>query len=226
MINRLALLFAAAFSFLLSYSQEVPSLLRLRTGSIVLKNNLRSINRDSLSRRVLHRNKGFVILQFETLPTTKERDQLAAKGIELLEYIPDNAYTATVKGSFPFEVLLAAKAKDVYQPTPQQKMDVSLASGLFPTYSVKVKGTVDVWISFPKTFSVEEVEASLKEEGAIILATPFIQYRIIHARIATQKLFQIADQPTVAFITPAPPPDQPLNNNSRSESECIECICR
>ena len=43
--------------------------------------------------------KSFIVIQFESIPTEKEKQQLKQEGIELLDYIPNNAYTATVTGS-------------------------------------------------------------------------------------------------------------------------------
>ena len=40
-----------------------------------------------------------------------------------------------------------------------------LSKGNFPAWAVKVAGTIDVWVSFPKSFSYEEVLQEIKKRN-------------------------------------------------------------
>jgi hypothetical protein len=53
-------------------------------------------------------------------------------------------------------------AKSLFQLSPQQKMGEYFSKGLVPAWAVKVEGTVDVWISFPKTLDASVVIAALR----------------------------------------------------------------
>jgi hypothetical protein len=134
--------------------------LLFRNGSFTPERNISTNRIAELNRKMtsFHR-KSFVVIQFEGIPTEAETQQLKVNGIELLDYIPNNAYTATVSRGLSVSSLQEVKIRSVIELTAKQKIHPSLANGTFPAHAVKVAGTVDIWISFPKTFSALEVEA-------------------------------------------------------------------
>jgi hypothetical protein len=215
MKNCLALLIPLLFFSPYTYSQKISSNLHLRSGNIAPTSRLSINGIDSLNKRILLDKAAFVIIQFEAIPTELQKKQLSLQGIELLNYIPDNAYTATVRTGLRTDVLSKVKVRGIYTLAPQQKMDGALASGLWPSYSVKVKGTVDVWISFSKTFTAEAVVGLLEAMKMDIISTDMAAYNVLALRVPTHLIFNLASQPFVEFIAPAPPPDQTLNGNSR-----------
>ena len=162
--------------------------------------------------------KTFAILQFETIPAEATKKMLSANGIELLEYIPNNAYTVTISGNPSLTILEQAKARAIFQPSPEQKMETRLASGIIPSSAVKVAGTVDLWISFPKTFSSQEVINDLKQLNIDILSTQYQSFRILSLRIALNRLKELAALSFVEYVQAAPGGDQHLNFNSRYAS--------
>ena len=101
--------------------------------------------------------KSFVVIQFENIPGEQEKQQLKLAGIELLDYIPNNAYSATVTGSLNSQALAQLKARAVIEMSPALKMQPALLAGNYPAWATKVPGTIDVWISFPKSYSFETV---------------------------------------------------------------------
>src|SRR4029079_12965037 len=124
------------------------------------------------------------VLQFESLPTEAMKKHLSENGIELLEYIPDNAYTVTISGAPNLNILEAARARSIYQPLPEQKMETRLSLGLIPPSAIKIAGTVDVWVSFPKTFSPEDVVSNLKQLNIDVLSAQYQSYHILSLRVA------------------------------------------
>ncbi|HYM94601.1 MAG TPA: S8 family serine peptidase, partial [Chitinophagaceae bacterium] len=208
----------AVLSFLCISSiaqQQDPYLLQLNTGSFVPEKNITTEKIDTLNLRASRSaGKTFTIIQFESIPTEDDRKQLQQAGIELLDYIPNNAYTATISGSLNITLLKQVKARAIVYPTPEQKMQPDLAKGYFPSWSVKVTGTLDVWISFPKTFSFETVSSELKKKNFDIISTTFKSYRVIALRISTQRIQELASLPYIEYVQPAPHEDQSLNHQS------------
>jgi len=128
--------------------------LLLKSGSVIPEKNITADKITELDRKSVKADgKSFLVIQFENIPSEAERKQLQQAGIELLDYVPNNAYTVTVTGSLNTALLQQVKARSVIALTPEQKMQPSLAKGIYPAWAVKVGGTVDVLISFPKTFS-------------------------------------------------------------------------
>lgn len=158
--------------------------------------------------------KTFAIIQFETIPTENEKQQLLQSGIELLEYVPNTAYTASVSGQLTSEFLSQMKVRAVVELSAQQKMQPELARGLLPAHAVEVPGTVNVWISFPKSFSFEAVSKALQKNNFDILNTDYKSYRVIALRTATIRLEELASLPFIEYVQAAPKEDQELNYNS------------
>src|SRR5438270_4319510 len=148
--NRFYLLSVLLWLSSLAFAQHDEGLY-LRTGKLVVKSNLRQSLLDSFNTRAPRfLDRAFSVFQFDAIPTQQIRNQLSAEGIELLDYLPEKAYTASIRGALRVDALQQAKVKSLVQLEPVQKMEPRLANGILPPSSVKIAGTVDVWISFPK----------------------------------------------------------------------------
>jgi hypothetical protein len=205
-------------SFSLS-AQQLPDdsryRLQLQSGSFIPEKNIVPGKLRTIDQRAIAVNgKSFAILQFENIPTNAQRKQLQQNGIELLDYIPANAYTVTITGSINHGLLQQNRVRAFVELDPVQKMHPGLTKSELPAYAVKVTGTVDVLISFPKTFSFEEVSAELKAKNFDINGTAYKTYRIIGLRVATQRLHELASLPIVEYVQPAPGEPTLLNNKS------------
>src|SRR5688572_9851501 len=193
--------------------------LSLKSGSFVPQKNIVESGISELNKKALRTaGKSYLIIQFENIPSENEKKQLRNEGIELLDYIPNNAYTATVTGSLNRTTLNRVKARAIVELGPEQKMESSLANGLYPTWAVKTAGTVDVWISFPKTFSYQQVSAEIKLRNFDIISTEYKVYNIIDLRIATSRLKELAALPFIDYVQPAPKEDEPINNKSTANT--------
>ncbi|WP_439558401.1 S8 family serine peptidase, partial [Dyadobacter sp.] len=191
--------------------------IQLRSGSFTPEKNISEKNA-SLRLSQEGRQKSFVIIQFEDIPTAQERNQLRAEGIELLEYIPNYAYTATVTGSNSQRALARTKGRAMIELFPEQKMQATLANGRFPTHAVKEPGTIDVWINYPRTFSTEEVKAGLKTVDASLISEQFAAYQILELRVPAGRLKELAALPFVQYVQAKPQPDKPFNDKSTANS--------
>ena len=186
--------------------------LLLKTGIVTPEKNI-TVERVNQFNQTTERKAGinFAIIQFEQLPTENEKQLLKSAGIELLDYIPNNAYTVTITGSINENVLLQTKVRSVIELTPSQKMHSSLSSGLFPAWAVKVQGTVDVWISFPRSFIFEKVKKELQGKNIDIIGDLYKDYNILSLRVAAERVFELASLPFIEYVQPAPGEDKPLN---------------
>jgi len=214
-LNRLllpALLLLASLSF-------AQSRLYLRSGTVAVSDNLRASVVDSMNTGLSrYKDKALLVVRFSALPSAAARKILSDAGIELLEYIPDAAYTATVSGRLDLRILQQAGVTGIMTLSPTQKMDALLARGTPPARAIRIPGTVDVWVSFPKTFTPSEALAGLKEQNVDILSTRLSDYRIVSVRIAANRLYDLAALPFIDYVQSAPAEDQTLNANSRAAS--------
>jgi hypothetical protein len=189
--------------------------LMLRSGSFIPEKNITTEKIDQFNRNAARTSgKTFTIIQFEQLPSEPEKQLLQQRGIELLDYIPNNAYTATVSGSVDANLLTQVKARSVIELSANHKMRPELFKGDFPAWAVKIAGTVDVWISFPKTYSYEEVRTELINRNIDILSEDHKNYNILSLRIVVKRLGELAMLPFIEYVESAPNEFQPLNYNS------------
>src|SRR4026207_292118 len=83
------------FFSITSFSQkDISSGLQLRSGKIFTEKNITAENVKTFTERLQKVNgRSFAVLQFDRLPSEAKKQELATAGIQLLEYIPGNAYT-------------------------------------------------------------------------------------------------------------------------------------
>ena len=203
------------FVFSANAQQDTRYALLLKSGAVYPTKNISASRLDSMNNRTARTGgKTFAVLQFEQLPTLAERQQLLQEGIKLLDYIPNNAYTVTITGSLSETVLQRVRARAIIEPTAQQKMTPELARGAFPSHAVKTPGTIDLWISFPRSFLPDQVKAELKRNNYDLVNTDVQVYRILGVRIAASRIAELASAPWVEYVQPIPVPDRELNSNS------------
>ena len=208
------------FFSIISYSQkDTITALQLRSGKFFTEKNITSENVKSFTARLQKINgKSFAVLQFEQLPSEEKKKELASLGIQLLEYIPANAYTICITKDIDYTILKNAGARSLLELSPMQKMHPAMASGVFPSWAIKTPGLVDVWISFPKTISFDEIKSLLRQKNIEITSLQYSNYNVIGLRIIRNRVNEIASFPFIEYIEPAPHGDQPLNYIAKQNS--------
>ena len=204
-----------------SFSQKDTSFaLQLRSGKIFTEKNITQDQVKRFTDRLQKINgKSFAILQFDQIPTEVKRQVLANAGIQLLEYIPGNAYTICITKNVDHTILQNAGARSILELLPEQKMHPAMAKGIFPSWTIRTPGMAEVWISFPKTISFDEVKNLLRSKNIEITSTRYSRYHVIGLRIIRNRLHEIASFPFIEYIEPAPHGDRPLNYESRNNSK-------
>ncbi|MBS1759414.1 MAG: S8 family serine peptidase [Bacteroidetes bacterium] len=207
------------FAFSVNAQNDNRYQLSLKSGSFTPAKNITSIEIDSFNQTAKKGlGKSLVILQFEEIPNTTTIENLKQQGIELLDYIPNFAYTATISGSLNATTLTQAKTRAVFELQPEMKMQPELTKGIYPSWAVKGDNKLNVWISFPKTFSYQEVAQQLASRNFEIVSTDYNKYQIISLQITTTRLNELASLPFIDYVQAAPPAPQALNTNSMAAS--------
>ena len=206
---------------IVSFSQkDESSALQLRSGKILTEKNITQEKVKSFTEGLQKVNgKSFAVLQFEQLPTETEKQELSASGIQLLEYISGNAYTVCITKNIDHTILQNAGARSILELSPEQKMHPAMAKRTFPSWAIRTPGMVDVWISFPKTISFDEIKGLLRSKNIEITSTQYSRYHVIGLRIIRNRLHEVASFPFIEYIEPAPHGDQLLNYESRNNSK-------
>ena len=185
--------------------------IQLKSGSIFPEKNITVEKLNEYNQRMQRtEQKAFAVIQFDNILTEPEKQQLKLAGIELLEYIPNFAYTVSISGGLDSTVLVKTGARAVVELSPEQKMEPLIAKNIFPSWAVTIPGTVDVWISFPKSFSFESVSQQLTRLNIEIIAANHKQYRILSLRVPSQRIRELATLPFIEYVQAIPHSDQLL----------------
>ena len=216
-------LFTAVFLFavLQTAAQKKDSIL-LQSGWVPTVSNISGAYIENFNRTARReKSRAFVVLQFDAIPNEGVKKSLAAQGIILHEYLPNNAFTATISGNLRSNSLQAARVRSIVSLTPQQKMHSSLWGLQMPHWAVRQAGTVDVMIVFPRSFSAAEVVGLLQEKNISIVSRDLEAYQVLTLRIAVNRLTELAAYPFVTFVEPVSPEPEPLNYNNRWASGAL-----
>lgn len=159
----------------------------------------------------LFNGRRYGLIQFYQIPDEATKKRLAAAGIELLDYIPQNAWTFSAPlGHDPYQVVTNIRA--LVELRPIQKLDEALAAGTYPQWAKNEPGKVDLVL---QTFRKEDVELSqirerLGQLGAKTLeAAPLFQ--TITLRVSIDQISILAAEPWVQWMEPILPPAQKEN---------------
>ncbi|HMU45420.1 MAG TPA: S8 family serine peptidase [Chitinophagaceae bacterium] len=206
-------------SFSLSAQDNSRYNLLLRSGSFIPEKNIEVEKIDQFNNAASRSaGKTFAVIQFENIPGPSQRTLLAQQGIELLDYIPNNAYTVSISGALTVELLRQVSARAVIGLSPLQKMQPELAIKKYPSWAIRSAGTIELWISFARTYSFDWVQQELRRQNFEIVSTLYKNYRIIVLRVPLNRVEELAGNSFIEFVQPAPAKDKALNYNSMFSS--------
>ena len=193
-MKRTTVLLFIIFSTCLNLNAQKSELPVFLKSSVILKTPILSKSGVDSFNRQTHRfhNKVFALLQFQSIPSAESRKLLSAKGVELLDYIPENTFTVSISGNPEFEFLRSVGVKSLLQPTAKQKMEPRLGNGIIPDWSVRMPGTIDVSVGFLKTCSVADVKNFLEQKNITIVSDEWSHHYLLTLRLKTDRLTDLA----------------------------------
>lgn len=169
--------------------------------------------------QAVQEEKSLVIIQFNEIPDEAGQMRLKQSGIELLEYVPDNAYTATIVGQIDWEALKAIGVRAVFKPGAEDIVETLLLAGIVPEHARTVAGKIDVTLSFARSFTWDEVVSDINQIGFELLSDALKSHQILDVRIPEGSIRRLAEFPWVQFIEPVPGPTEMLNDKSTANTK-------
>jgi hypothetical protein len=203
-IKLLPLLFFPAALF----AQEVKNYsLQLNAGQFIPVENVSPLAKDgAIFQNSLYGNKYYVTIQFKNLPDPGVRNQLSALGIELIDYIPNYAYTASIPTGFDLAAFKTLPVRSVVQFTTEQKTPAALYKGEIPAHAIKQAGYADVTIISYEKISAAAIKNSLDALGATILADNQV-FRSFVIRVPQSKVNSLASLSFIQWVEAIAPPN-------------------
>ncbi len=158
----------------------------------------------------------YALMQFYAIPGEKQKAEIEQNGIRLLNYLPHNAWLVAIPVEQTTPDLSRLNVRSILPLTDQQKISEELKSPVLPDYAVKVKGTVDVVVTYFKNANAENVAKALKSAGCEILnkGKNLTTYTV---RVnSANGVAMLAGLSFVQHIQAIPPPPVPDDTKGRS----------
>ena len=188
----------------------------LHSGKFIPAENISSITKNSaVFQQSLFNGKHYVVIQFKALPTQLQKDNLKAVGIELIDYIPNNAYTASVSADINISDFKFSLLRAVFQFKPADKTVTAILSNTIPPHAVKQAGYVDLTIITYEKLSWFQVSGTLQSLGAAIIED-MPMFRSFVVRIPQANMQQLVNLPYIQWVEFIAPPNQEENLPGRS----------
>ena len=147
-----------------------------------------------------------VLLQFKSIPGPDQKKRLAEKGIDLLEYIPENTFLAAVTSKVLASILEQAGIVSVFQLKSEYKTDPLLLASTPAGQRIKVHVSY-----FPKS-NRDKINSVLRTYGLLSLSS--VNGRDVML-LNPEEIRHLASAPFVAYIEQAANEPEKLNEGSR-----------
>jgi Subtilase family/Secretion system C-terminal sorting domain len=162
-------------------------------------------------------HKFYRLVQFNRLPMPTEKAEMAAKGAEIMDYIPDNAFVLSFPIDFDFSFLSKYDVKTVIILRGPDKMSDALRNGIFPDFAQKTIGKYDLTVQPYANVSLEQAAIDLQKQGFEMVGLPNFFFKTVTIRVKKADMGRVSDLPYVRFIDFID--GQPLKENDKSHQQ-------
>ena len=150
-MKRLLLLLAFVALSVLTYAQNSFYDLKLKSGTYPVYENVDSDGVWNFQASELHHNAFYRIIQFHHVPTSEEKNELADAGVELLNYLPENAFFAKISDQVNPVQLENFDIRAVLPILPEYKLSRALHTGDIPAHALQGNDVLVNAIPFDKS---------------------------------------------------------------------------
>lgn len=163
----------------------------------------------------LSNGKHALYLQFDKLPDAEIKNQMLARGIEILDYVPNKSFLALASSNIGYEDLKSWSVTGIVEQSAQHKQDAFLAYNLVPDFARNgsdYKIMAHIFPGIQKSFVANKVS---QISGAEVISSELLP-ELIWINIAPSSLNELASIPEIKFIEIAPEEGQPENSTART----------
>jgi len=151
------------------------------------------------------------LIQFDHIPTSDEKQELAENGVILLVYIPDNAWIASVAPGSA-EVLESHGLTFTGELSPEDKISQRILESGPGRWSLNPDGTFNIVVVFFSDVSSDEIRNTIEKYGKVS-GEP--SDNVWTVKIPEDSIIDLASENIIEWIEDAPLPLLAGNNGSR-----------
>ncbi len=154
------------------------------------------------------------MVQFYDIPNKAKLNAITQQGIQLLEYIPNKTYIASIPLGFDLDKLEALQVRSVQLITRDMKMAEALKNMDLPDWAVQ-KNKVLAMLKFYKDLKHETALRYCEADGIKVLQENGYN-NFLKVAIPLDQIAKVASLPYVAFVELIPAPGVPDDHLGRS----------
>jgi len=196
-------------------SAQQKDVLRFKTGDVLIENNIKSFTKKpDYQLFELINNNYYRIIQFAKIPTTAQKNELKQKGIDLLNYLPENAFYASININADLNELKLNGAVSIVSVSSSYKLNKVLASKKYPEWAMVSNETIEISAIYYQNISEELVLNRLEATGAKVVITN--QSNVVRFRVKLSDLKDIYKQPEFYYFEEKDMPGEPEGDEDRT----------
>jgi hypothetical protein len=213
MRKTLILILLTAIAPVLAWSQGAHAL-KLRNGNLELAANAQQFA-DEFQPKMeqLFAGRYYLVAQFDAIPTQAVREAIEKDGVRLLEYLPDNAYIASVPRNYDLHKLSAAGVRSFMLPNDRIQFSKALYQGQYPEWALS-GDKIEVVVMPYRDILPAMVATELDKYFEVV--NEVVNPNLITLRVETSRLYHLLQFPYIQFIEPISAPSTPDDFAGRS----------
>ncbi|HRH67059.1 MAG TPA: S8 family serine peptidase, partial [Bacteroidia bacterium] len=192
-----------------------PVKLLLKSGTLSTVNDFEKKISEPVPGSDIYLGRYYRLLQFNEIPDSQQRKEIASTGIRFLSYIPNRAYIVSIPQGYNLKQLSAWKVRSLLRLEPGMKLSRALAEHNYPAYARSEKEQIDLMIQYFSDIEPGIIAGELSRLGALVVSQ-YNDYSQIHVRVPLDFVDQLATLSSLKWISPVAPPSVPDDTKGRS----------
>ena len=158
---------------------------------------------------------GFRIMVFNQLPSLEQRKQLEESGVELLEYLPKNAFFVSIKKGAIISALNGYGISKIIDVNPKYKTSKELANGNIPSWAVQDANNITVIVKYFESVDDTKVLLDLQQKN-LVIKDSLISQNLVEVELSKKNLDALYALSYIQYVEAKQPPGEPENLPGRT----------
>ncbi len=166
---------------------------------------------------IIYNNNSFVCVQFYTIPTSVQKEQLKSLGIQLFSYLPRYTYMAAMPENISINALSKLGIRSIFVLENMQKIHPHLVQNDYPNWAISNDGKIKIKLLLFPSVSIEEAKTYLLKTHTVSEIQVNAFFHELSMQMDTASLQSLASIPFIQFIEAIDPPSAPDNFVERTD---------
>jgi uncharacterized membrane protein len=157
-----------------------------------------------------------VLVQLDFIPRQAAKDELAARGLQLLAYVPDYAWIASVSATAAATAVESPGVRWVGELTVDDKLDPAITADQWGEHNLAADGTAAVYVALHQDEGLETGRALVEAHGGQVTGE-VIGINLLVVEMPKANIRALAAEDAVQWVEPAAPPLDLGNDGIRTQ---------